>query len=105
MQEDKHNHYLSDGDLDAVTPTSGYAVVTPPPGYAPMTAPRNMMATPITEVGGSQIQECSDAAATAAVAGFAPELSTEVPGVGNLAFSKPSPPQQPFPNQQRRICT
>jgi splicing factor 3B subunit 1 len=42
------------------------------------------MASPITEVGGFQIQEGSDAAA----AGLAPELPTEIPGVGNLAFFK-----------------
>jgi splicing factor 3B subunit 1 len=88
MQEDKHNRYLSDEELDAVLPTSGYAIVTPPPGYAPMIAPRKMMATPITEVGGFQIQESSDAAAAAAAAGLAPELPTEIPGVGNLAFFK-----------------
>jgi splicing factor 3B subunit 1 len=45
------------------------------------------MATPIREIGGFQIQEGSDAAATAA-AGLAPELPTEIPGVGNLTFFK-----------------
>ena len=88
MQEDKHNRYLSDEELDAVLPATGYAIVTPPPGYAPMIAPRKMMATPITEVGGFQIQESSDAAAAAAAAGLAPDLPTEIPGVGNLAFFK-----------------
>lgn len=88
MQEDKHNRYLTDEELDAVLPTSGYSIVTPPPGYAPMVAPRRLMATPITEVGGFQIQEGSDAAAAAAAAGLAPELPTEIPGVGNLAFFK-----------------
>ena len=88
MQEDKHNRFLSDEELDAVLPSTGYSIVTPPPGYAPMTAPRRLMATPITEVGGFQIQESSDAAAVAAAAGLAPELPTEIPGVGNLAFFK-----------------
>ncbi|KAG5651071.1 Splicing factor 3B subunit 1 [Sphagnurus paluster] len=88
MQEDKHNRYLTDEELDAVLPTSGYSIVTPPPGYAPLVAPRKLMATPITEVGGFQIQESSDAAAAAAAAGLAPELPTEIPGVGNLAFFK-----------------
>ncbi|KIM83122.1 hypothetical protein PILCRDRAFT_69948 [Piloderma croceum F 1598] len=89
MQEDKHNRYLTDEELDAVLPSSGYSIVTPPPGYAPMVAPlRKLMATPITEVGGFQIQDGSDAAAAAAAAGLAPDLPTEIPGVGNLAFFK-----------------
>jgi splicing factor 3B subunit 1 len=88
MQEDKHNRYLTDEELDAVLPATGYAIVTPPPGYAPMVAPRKLMATPISEPGGFQIQESSDAAAIAAAAGLAPELPTEIPGVGNLAFFK-----------------
>jgi splicing factor 3B subunit 1 len=88
MHEDKHNRFLTDEELDAVLPATGYAIVTPPPGYAHSVAPRKLMATPITEVGGFQIQESSDAAAAAAAAGLAPELPTEIPGVGNLAFFK-----------------
>ncbi len=88
MQDDKNNRYLSDEELDAVLPATGYAIVTPPPGYAPMMAPRKFMATPIADAGGFQIQESSDAAAAAAAAGLAPELPTEIPGVGNLAFFK-----------------
>ena len=88
MHEDKHNRYLTDEELDAVLPATGYAIVTPPPGYAPMVAPRRLMATPIAESGGFHIQEGSDAAAIAAAAGLAPELPTEIPGVGNLAFFK-----------------
>ncbi len=45
------------------------------------------MATPFTEVGGSQIQASSGAAAAVA-AGLAPELPTEIPDVRNLAFFK-----------------
>ena len=87
MQEDKHNHYLSDEELDAILPATGYAIVTPPPGYALMVAPRKFIATPVTEVG-FHIQEGSDAAAVAAAAGLAPEHPTEIPGVGSLAFFK-----------------
>ena len=32
VQEDKHNRYLSDEELDAVLPSAGYSIVTPPPG-------------------------------------------------------------------------
>jgi splicing factor 3B subunit 1 len=42
IQEDKHNRYLSDEELDAVLPSTGYAIVTPPPGYAPMIAHENL---------------------------------------------------------------
>ncbi|KAI0343262.1 small nuclear ribonucleoprotein [Trametopsis cervina] len=85
MQEDKHNRYLTDEELDAILPTSGYSIVTPPPGYAPLVRPPKF-ATAITE--GFQIQESSDAAQVAAAAGLAPELPTEIPGVGSLAFFK-----------------
>lgn len=88
MHEDKHNRYLTDEELDALLPTSGYAIVTPPPGYAPLVRPPKLSAPSVTEVGGFQIQESSDAAAMAAAAGLAPELPTEIPGVGNLAFFK-----------------
>jgi splicing factor 3B subunit 1 len=93
MMEDKHNRYLSDEELDAVLPATGYAIVAPPPGYAPLIAPRKLMATPITDAGGFHIQDGSDAAAAAAAAGLAPELPTEIPGVGNLAFFKPEDAQ------------
>ncbi|KAJ1306715.1 hypothetical protein OPQ81_007705 [Rhizoctonia solani] len=61
---DKHNRYLTDEELDAFAPA-------PSPAYT-----------------GFQIQEDSDAAAAAAAAGLAPELPTEIPGVGSLAFFK-----------------
>lgn len=38
MQENKHNHYLIDKELDAILPLTGYAVVTPPPSYTPILA-------------------------------------------------------------------
>lgn len=93
MQEDKHNRYLTDEELDALLPATGYAIVPPPAGYAPLIAPRKLMATPINDLGGFQIQEGSDAAQLAAAAGLAPELPTEIPGVGNLAFFKPEDAQ------------
>ena len=92
--DDKHNRYLTDEELDALLPEKGYSIVTPPPGYAPAINPRKFLpATTVTEVGGFQIQESSDAAAQAAAAGLAPELPTEIPGVGNLAFFKPEDAQ------------
>ncbi|TDL23764.1 ARM repeat-containing protein [Rickenella mellea] len=89
MQEEKHNRYLTDEELDAILPPTGYAIVTPPPGYAPLVAPaRKLSATPVPELSGFQIQDGSDAAAAAAAAGLAPELPTEIAGVGTLAFFK-----------------
>lgn len=93
MHEDKHNRYLTDEELDAILPSSGYIIVTPPPGYAPLVRPPKLSGPSVTEVGGFQIQESSDAAAVAAAAGLAPELPTEIPGVGNLAFFKPEDAQ------------
>ena len=93
MHEDKHNRYLTDEELDAILPSSGYAIVTPPPGYAPLVRPPKLAPPSSTELGGFQIQESSDAAAVAAAAGLAPELPTEIPGVGNLAFFKPEDAQ------------
>ena len=84
MQDDKHNRYLTDEELDALLPTSGYAIVTPPPGYAPAVAPRKFQSTPVTTIGGFEIKEGSDAAAMAAAAGLAPELPTEIPASGTL---------------------
>ena len=75
--------------MDAVLPSTGYAIVTPP-GFAPSVVPRKPMATPITEVVGFQIQGSPDAAAAA---GLAPELPTEIPGVGKMAFFKPEDAQ------------
>ncbi|KAK7686246.1 hypothetical protein QCA50_010466 [Cerrena zonata] len=88
MHEDKHNRYLTDEELDAILPSQGYGIVTPPPGYAPLVRPPKLAPPPSTELGGFQIQESSDAAAAAAAAGLAPELPTEIPGVGSLAFFK-----------------
>jgi hypothetical protein len=90
MMEDKHNRYLSDEELDAVLPATGYAIVAPPPGYAPLIAPRKLMATPITDAGGFQIQDGSDAAAPpllplASLLNYLPKS----PALVTLRFSSP----------------
>lgn len=87
MSEEKHNRYLTDDELNAILPSTGYVIVTPPPGYAPMRAPPQLTGI-APELAGFHIQDGSDAAAAAAAAGLAPELPTEIPGVGNLAFFK-----------------
>ncbi|KAG8756052.1 Splicing factor 3B subunit 1, partial [Serendipita sp. 396] len=86
---DKHNRYLTDQELDQILPSTGYVIVPPPPGYAPASARKYMSAPTPMGPTGFHIQEESDAAAVAAAAGLAPELPTEIPGVGTLAFMKP----------------
>ncbi|KDN47651.1 hypothetical protein RSAG8_03441, partial [Rhizoctonia solani AG-8 WAC10335] len=87
VDTDKHNRYLTDEELDAVLPPTGYAICPPPPGYS-VSAPRKFQPPPSPAYTGFQIQDDSDAAAAAAAAGLAPELPTEIPGVGSLAFFK-----------------
>ena len=90
---DKHNRYLTDAELDLLLPTTGYVIVPPPPGYAPASARKFMTGATALVSTGFHIQEESDAAALAAAAGLAPELPTEIPGVGTLAFMKPEDAQ------------
>ncbi len=85
---DKHNRYLSDEELDAVLPPSGYAVVQPPDGYVASQPVRRISASTIPMHTGFHMQEDSDAANAAASAGLTAELPTEIPGVGSLAFFK-----------------
>lgn len=88
LVEDKHNRFLTDEELDVLLPPTGYAIVTPPPGYATVQAPaRKLLATPTPVFTGFHMQEDSEAA-MAAAANLAPELPTEIPGVGTLAFFK-----------------
>lgn len=86
-EEKMQNRYLTDAELDALLPKEGYSIVTPPPGYATIRPPANLTGF-APELAGFHIQESSDAAEAAAAAGLAPELPTEIPGVGSLAFFK-----------------
>lgn len=89
LVEDKHNRFLTDEELDVLLPPTGYVIVTPPAGYATVQAPnRKLLATPTPVFTGFHMQEDSDASAMAAAAGLAPELPTEIPGVGSLSFFK-----------------
>jgi splicing factor 3B subunit 1 len=75
VQEDKHNCYLSDKELNAVLPFPGYSIITPPPGYAPMVAPHRLMATKL-------VASRSRRAPTL----WLLLLPTNILGIGNLAF-------------------
>lgn len=83
---DPRNRFLSDEELDQILPTEGYTIVEPPAGYAPIRTPaRKMMATP-TPTGGFMMQD--DSAARAAIGEMVPDLPTDIPGVGQLAYFK-----------------
>lgn len=84
---DKRNRYLTDEELDQLLPTEGYEIVTPPPGYEPTRAPSQKLQGAPTPAGsgGFMMQE---EMSSAAMAGLAPELPTDIAGVGELAFFK-----------------
>ncbi|ORZ17398.1 splicing factor 3B subunit 1 [Absidia repens] len=79
---DARNRYLSDEELDAMFPSTGYKILEPPADYAPIRTPaRKLMATP-TPMGdnGFVMQE--------ETFGLVQELPQEIPGVGTLPFFK-----------------
>jgi splicing factor 3B subunit 1 len=76
---DKSNRPLSDEELDLLLPTEGYEIVDPPAGYAPI----RRMNTPAS---GFMMQDDMTMAGLAGIA--QPDLSTEIEGVGQLAFFK-----------------
>ena len=96
MHEDKHNRYLTDEELDAILPSSGYAIVTPPPGYAPLVRPPKLSGPSVTEVGGFQIQESSDAAAAAAATTAAFAFAAFVVGAECRSPETGSPVGEPW---------
>ncbi|KAI9605959.1 hypothetical protein H4Q26_004330 [Puccinia striiformis f. sp. tritici PST-130] len=90
---DKRNRPLSDEELDAQLPSEGYEIVTPPAGYAPIRTPaRKLMQTPANSSGGFTMQE--DSAGLGGSMSLAPELPTEIEGVGQLQFFKPEDAQR-----------
>jgi splicing factor 3B subunit 1 len=80
---DYRNRPLSDEELDAMFPTTGYKILDPPGNYIPIRTPaRKLMATPTPMNDGFMMQEDK------AMGGTAGEMPTEIPGVGALAFFK-----------------
>ncbi|KAJ1951494.1 U2 snRNP component prp10 [Linderina macrospora] len=83
--EDPRNAYMTDDELDALLPSSGYTVMEVPASYIPIRTPaRKLMATPAS-TSGFHIPEASTSAAVAAAVGV--DVG-EVPGVGALPFFK-----------------
>ncbi|PWY99800.1 putative splicing factor 3b subunit 1 [Testicularia cyperi] len=88
LATDPRNRYMTDEELDTILPSEGYSIVEPPPDYAPIRTPaQKLMATPAPENGGGFMMQ-DEAAARAAVTEMVPDLPTEIPGVGQLAFFK-----------------
>ncbi|PWN46416.1 ARM repeat-containing protein [Ceraceosorus guamensis] len=85
---DPRNRYLTDEDLDQLLPSEGYTIVAPPADYAPIRTPaRKLMATPAPGDGGGFMM-MDEAQSRALAEEMAPELPTDIPGVGQLAFFK-----------------
>ncbi len=86
LMMDPRNRFMTDEELDSMLPSEGYKIVPPPPDYAPARAHLSqLMATP-AQSEGFMMQD--ENAARAALADMAPELPTDIPGVGQLAFFK-----------------
>lgn len=82
---------MTDEELDALLPSEGYEIVTPPPGYEEnrLNARARMAAAATaapTTSGGFMMQD--DNAARQAVLDLAPELPTDVYGVGQVSLKK-----------------
>ena len=81
-------HYITDEDLDMYLPKEGYKIVPPPPGYEPVRAPGDKLMDAPNAEGGFTMPEPAES-----TGGGLPEMvadvTTEVPGIGELAFMKP----------------
>ncbi|PWN54183.1 putative splicing factor 3b subunit 1 [Violaceomyces palustris] len=85
---DPRNRFMTDEELNTLLPSEGYKIVEPPAEYAPIRTPaRKMMATP-TPVGGGGFMMQDEASARAMAEDMVPDLPTDIPGVGQLAFFK-----------------
>lgn len=86
LRFDPRNRFLSDEELDNILPSEGYTIVEPPPGYAPIRTPAHkLMSTPVSS-GGFMMQD--ENAARIAMGDMVPDLPTDIPGVGSLAYFK-----------------
>ncbi|KAF1806012.1 armadillo-type protein [Mucor lusitanicus] len=80
---DSRNRPLSDEELDAMFPTTGYKVLDPPAGYEPIRTPaRKLTATP-TPMGDNGFVMHDEQRQVVAL-----DLPQEIPGVGALPFFK-----------------
>ncbi|PWN21597.1 putative splicing factor 3b subunit 1 [Microstroma glucosiphilum] len=85
---DPRNRGLSDEELDQLLPSEGYKIVEPPPDYAPIRTPAHKLMSAPAAMGGGGFMMQDEASARAAVEEMIPDLPTDIPGVGQLAFFK-----------------
>ena len=85
---DPRNRYMSDEELNSILPSEGYIIVEPPPDYAPVRTPAShLLSAPTSEsVNGFMMQD--EGATRAILEEMIPDLPTDIPGVGQLAFFK-----------------
>lgn len=80
---DSRNRPLSDEELDAMFPATGYKILDPPAGYEPIRTPaRKLTATP-TPMGDTGFVMHDEQRQVVAL-----DLPSEIPGVGSLPFFK-----------------
>ncbi|KAN0064703.1 U2 snRNP component prp10 [Thecaphora frezii] len=85
---DPRNRYMTDEELNSILPSEGYKIVEPPADYAPIRTPaRKLMETPVPADGGGFTMQ-DENAARAGMEELIPDLPTDIPGVGQLAFFK-----------------
>jgi splicing factor 3B subunit 1 len=80
---DTRNRPLSDEELDAMFPTTGYKILEPPAGYEPIRTPARKLTatpTPMGDTGFVMLEEQRQVVAL--------DLPNEIPGVGSLPFFK-----------------
>ncbi|KAE8242501.1 hypothetical protein A4X13_0g7129 [Tilletia indica] len=88
------SRYMSDDELDGILPAEGYKIVEPPPDYAPIRNPARKLAdTPVPLEGGGGFMMQDEAATRAQLEAVIPNLPTDIPGVGQLAYFKPEDQQ------------
>ncbi|KAL9931353.1 hypothetical protein V8E36_009750 [Tilletia maclaganii] len=86
------SRFISDDELDSILPAEGYKIVEPPPDYAPIRNPtRKLIDIPVPLEGGFMMQD--ETATRAALEAAIPDLPTDIPGVGQLAYFKPEDQQ------------
>ncbi|KAF9977275.1 Splicing factor 3B subunit 1 [Actinomortierella ambigua] len=80
---DMRNRPLTDEELDAMFPTTGYKILDPPPTYQPIRTPsRKLMATPTPYAGGFMMQDEN------VKQNYGIPNEVEIPGAANLPFFK-----------------
>lgn len=87
--DDSYHRYFTNEEPDVILPSSGYIICNPPEGYVSMPGTVQKLSAPrASQPEGFYIQDNSTATSN-----LVPELPTDIPGIGNLAFFKESDSQ------------